>query len=53
MKKLPSPSYRRARDFIHGQARPLERARFAHEFEAGPREAVLEALAPYQNPDGG
>ena len=27
MKKLSAPAYRRARDFIHAQARPLERAR--------------------------
>ena len=53
MKKLSAPAYRRARDFIHAQARPLERARFAHEFEGGPRAAVLEALAAFQNPDGG
>ena len=45
MKKLSAPNFRRARDFLHGQARPLERALFAHEFEAGPRDAVQEALA--------
>jgi len=53
MKKLSAPNYRRARDYLLTQARPLERALFAHEFEAGPRDAVLEALAAYQNPDGG
>ncbi|MEX2204635.1 MAG: hypothetical protein WEF50_00230 [Myxococcota bacterium] len=53
MKKLSAPSFRRARDFLLTQARPLERALFAHEFEAGPRGAVLEALAPFQNADGG
>ncbi len=53
MKKLSAPAYRRAREFIHAQARPLERAVFAHEFEAGARGAVLHALTAYQNPDGG
>lgn len=53
MKKLAAPAYRRARDFMLQHARPLERALFAHESEAGPRSAVLDALAAYQNPDGG
>jgi len=53
MKKLSAPAYRRARDFLHTQARPLERALFAHAFEGGPRAAPLQALAAYQNPDGG
>ena len=53
MKKLSAPAYRRARDFIHTHARPLERSLFAHEFEAGARAAVLDALGAYQNPDGG
>jgi len=53
MKKLAAPAYRLARDFIHGHARPLERALFAFEFEGGARGAVLDALAAFQNPDGG
>ena len=53
MKKLSAPSYARARDFLHTQARPLERALFAHEFEAGSRAAVLAALGAFQNADGG
>jgi len=53
MKKLSAPAYRRARDYLHTQARPLDRALFAYEFEAGPRGAVLDALAGYENPDGG
>lgn len=53
MKKLSAPNFRLARYFLHTQARPLERALFAHEFEAGPRAAVLDALAAFQNPDGG
>jgi hypothetical protein len=53
MKKLSAASFRRARDFIRTQARPLERALFAHELEGAPREPVVEALAAYRNPDGG
>ena len=45
MKKLSAPAYRRARDYLHTQARSLDRALFAHDFEAGPRAAVLDALA--------
>jgi len=43
----------RARTWIRRRARPLERARWAFHFEGGPVEAVWEALAAYQNPDGG
>ncbi len=53
MKKLSEPSYRRARDFLRAQARPLERALFAHEFEAAPVRPVLDALAAFRNADGG
>ena len=53
MKKLTPASYQRARDFIRSQARPLERALFAHEFEAAPAGPVLEALGAYRNADGG
>ncbi|MDP6823465.1 MAG: hypothetical protein QF554_09260 [Dehalococcoidia bacterium] len=34
-------------------ARPLERALFAHEFENGSEQAVIDALAEFQNDDGG
>lgn len=53
MKKLSASAYRRARDFVDAQARPLERALLAHAFEGGSRDAVLAALDAYQNPDGG
>ena len=38
---------------LRHEARPLERALFAHAFEGGGRTAVLAALVPYQNDDGG
>ena len=53
MKKLSAPAFRRASEFLHGTARPLERALFAHEFEGAPAAAVLDALAAFQNRDGG
>lgn len=53
MKKLSAASFQKARDFIRAQARPLERAQFAHEFEGAPAPPVREALASYRNPDGG
>lgn len=43
----------RAAAFIWSNARLLDRHLFAHLFEGGPREPVLAALRPYQNPDGG
>ena len=43
----------RARGFLYRHARPLDLARFRYHFEQGTREAVLRALAAYQNPDGG
>lgn len=42
-----------ANNFILLAARLLERRRFEFLFLNGEREAVLEALRPYQNPDGG
>lgn len=40
-------------NFIWQTARLLERRRFAYLFLDGERQAVLDALRPYQNPDGG
>lgn len=52
-KLLSRAAYERAAQFMREQARPLERALFAYYFEKGSRTAVLAALVPYQNPDGG
>ena len=49
----PTPDLSKATDFIWRTARLLERRRFAYLFLDGGRQAVLEALRPYQNPDGG
>ncbi|MGZ3581121.1 MAG: hypothetical protein ACXWP6_00065 [Ktedonobacterales bacterium] len=42
-----------ARAFILGRARPLERALYAHVFEGADAGGALDALATYQNADGG
>lgn len=41
------------RNWMLRNARPLELARWRFLFEKGSREDVLDALAAYQNPDGG
>ena len=53
MKKLSRDEFEQAADFLRHGARPLEQALFAHTFEGGGRTAVLAALVPYQNDDGG
>jgi len=45
--------YEKARQFIYKNARPLDLARWQYHFEGGSKEAVLNALAYYQNEDGG
>ena len=47
------PDFSKATDFMWSTARLLERHRFAFLFLDGERQAVLEALRPYQNADGG
>ncbi len=53
MTRLTPDRYLRARAFLHDRARPLERAAFEHDFEGGPAWPVFDALAAFQNPDGG
>jgi hypothetical protein len=53
MQRLTTDRYLQARAFLHDRARPLERAAFEHEFEGGPAWPVFDALATFQNPDGG
>ena len=45
--------FEQARTFIYRCARPIDLARWQFHFEGGAREAVLRALAAYQNGDGG
>lgn len=46
-------TFEKARTFIYRNARPLDLARWQYHFENGSRDAVLNALAYYQNEDGG
>ena len=46
-------TFDKARTFIYRNARPLDLARWQYHFENGSRDAVLTALATYQNEDGG
>lgn len=48
-----TPDLSKATDFIWRTARLLDRRRFAYLFLDGEQQAVLKALRPYQNPDGG
>lgn len=43
----------KAKEFIRKNARPIELAEFKCHFENGTGAALIEALAVYQNPDGG
>ncbi len=53
MKRLSREAQARAKTFIERHARPLEQRIYAYEFEQGPKDAIFEALAAFQNPDGG
>ncbi|MDR1247233.1 MAG: hypothetical protein LBK57_09430 [Clostridiales Family XIII bacterium] len=44
-------TYQKARAFIYRNARPLDVARWQYHFEGGGKDAVLTALAAYQNED--
>ncbi|MFO7612998.1 MAG: hypothetical protein R6W99_11075 [Clostridia bacterium] len=46
-------TFEKARTYIYRNARPLDLARWQYHFENGGKDAVLKALAVYQNEDGG
>ena len=50
---VAAEQFNKARQFIYRQGDLLTRKRFAFHFEAGSKQAVLEALSCYQNDDGG
>ena len=45
--------FSRAREYIKENGRQLDRRLFAYHFEDGPAAGVTDALARYQNHDGG
>jgi hypothetical protein len=51
--KLPSERFEAARRFVEQTARPLDRTLLRMALDAADGEPVLEALAPFQNADGG
>ncbi|WP_310832676.1 hypothetical protein [Paenibacillus pedocola] len=53
MKTLAPADLKVIKNWMYRNARPLDLARWKFHFEAGGVEAVLEALAAYQNEDGG
>jgi len=53
MSKLSPDSFRRAADFINSRARPIDQRLFEFYFASGSADAVIAAVANYQNPDGG
>ncbi len=53
MKKLTQAAFLRATSFIEEHGRSLEQQLLSYHFGSGTKEAVLMALAPYQNEDGG
>lgn len=53
MKKLSKENYKRAIQFILEQSREVDKRLFAYHFEGGTAVSVLDALAEYQNEDGG
>lgn len=50
---LSRQAFANARRFIETSARPLEVARFHHQFDGAPGTGVLDVLRTYQNADGG
>jgi hypothetical protein len=53
MNRLTVEAFHRAGAFIITHARPLERTLFEQAFADGPSWRVIDALATFQNPDGG
>lgn len=53
MKQLTQAAFQSAKNFIMEQGRALDQKRFEFHFENGSADAVLAALSPYQNDDGG
>jgi hypothetical protein len=50
---LSRGNFERARSFVLSQARPIDKALFRHVFEDGSPDDVWQALAAFQNADGG
>ena len=53
MRQLTQAAFQRAKNFIMDHGRAVDQKRFEFHFESGSADAVLAALSPYQNDDGG
>ena len=53
MPRLTTERYLQARAFLNDRARELELTIFEHDFQSAPAWPVLDALAAFQNEDGG
>lgn len=53
MQQLTTAALKAAEDFVYGNARLIDRRRYAFHFTGGGADAVLAALRPYANADGG
>jgi hypothetical protein len=53
MAQIDAAALDAAEGFVLRHARLIDRHRFAHHFRGGPGAAVVAALRPYANPDGG
>src|SRR5690554_4040982 len=53
MQMIAQTEFDQVRRWIFRHARPIDLARWTFHFESGDKEAVLKALATYQNEDGG
>jgi hypothetical protein len=53
MHQIDAAALDAAEQFVLRNGRLLDRHRFAHRFRGGPGDAVVAALRPYANPDGG
>lgn len=51
--QLTREQQEKARAYLYTYARPVEAALYAYLFEGASNDAVIAALVPYQNPDGG
>lgn len=53
MKRISAEAVAKAREFVYLNSTPLAKAKFDYRLRDGRREPVLNALAAYQNGDGG
>ncbi len=53
MKTLSQEAFEKAKEYLYTNGRDLDQRRFEFHFEDGSQAAVLEALAAFQNEDGG